>query len=122
MISLHDVLEIHKCLIDKFGGAQGVRDSDQLDAAIHRPFATFDGIELYPTGIEKAASILESVLINHPFVDGNKRTGYVLMRIFLLLDNFDIPITELEKYDKVIETAAGKIRYEEVMAWLKEIT
>ena len=74
MIELRDVLNIHNILIDKFGGSKGVRDQDSLESAIHRPFATFDNQDLYPTPADKSAAILESILINHPFVDGNKRT------------------------------------------------
>lgn len=81
MIELRDVLNIHNILIDKFGGSKGVRDQGSLESAINRPFATFDNQDLYPTPWDKAAAILESILINHPFVDGNKRTAYVLMRL-----------------------------------------
>ncbi|WP_262512383.1 type II toxin-antitoxin system death-on-curing family toxin [Adhaeribacter arboris] len=75
---------MHNLLIEEFGGAKGIRDLGALDAAINRPFATFDQQELYPNPVDKAAAIIESILINHPFLDGNKRTGYVLMRLLLL--------------------------------------
>jgi death-on-curing protein len=78
MIELQDVLNIHNILIDKFGGSKGVRDHGSLESAINRPFATFEKHDLYPTPSAKAAAILESILINHPFLDGNKRTAYVL--------------------------------------------
>ncbi len=58
-----------------------MRDGKALDAIINRPNATFEGKDLYPTAIDKAAAVLESTLINHPFIDGNKRIGYVLMRL-----------------------------------------
>ncbi|WP_424961484.1 type II toxin-antitoxin system death-on-curing family toxin [Ekhidna sp.] len=77
MISEREVFEIHSILIERFGGSNGVRDSELLNAAINRPFQTFDGNELYPEPIDKAAAILESIVKNHPFVYGNKRTGYV---------------------------------------------
>ena len=81
MIKLEDVLKIHKLLIDQFGGSHGVRDKSSLNSAINRPFATFDQQELYPEPMDKAAAILESIVTNHPFIDGNKRTGYVLARL-----------------------------------------
>jgi death on curing protein len=84
-------------LIEGFGGSKGIRDKSLLESALYRPFATFDKIELYPTAIEKTAAIIESILINHPFIDGNKRTGYVLMRLILLNENFEIEATEVEK-------------------------
>ena len=72
MIELRDALNIHDILIDKFGGSRGVRDLGLLESALHRPFATFENQELYPSPIDKAAAVLESILINHPFIDGNK--------------------------------------------------
>jgi death-on-curing protein len=90
MIDIKDVLNIHNILIDKFGGSKGIRDIGLLESAINRPFATFDNKDLYPTPTEKAAAILESILINHPFLDGNKRTAYVLMRLILLENGLDI--------------------------------
>lgn len=81
MIPEREVLEIHAILIEEFGGANGIRDKALLDSALNRPFQTFDGTELYPTPMDKAAAILESVVKNHPFSDGNKRMGYVLARL-----------------------------------------
>ncbi|MEP1096365.1 MAG: type II toxin-antitoxin system death-on-curing family toxin, partial [Cyclobacteriaceae bacterium] len=77
MISEREALEIHSILIERFGGSEGIRDKALLLSALNRPFQTFDGNELYPTVIDKAAAILESIIKNHPFIDGNKRTGYV---------------------------------------------
>ncbi len=79
MMSAKQVIDIHKLLIEEFGGSDGIRDHGALLSALSRPFQSFDGIPLYPTAIEKAAAAIESILSNHPFVDGNKRTGYVLM-------------------------------------------
>jgi death-on-curing protein len=84
MISVKDVLKIQRILIENFGGENGVRDIGALESALNRPFATFNSAELYPGPVEKAAAIIESIIVNHPFVDGNKRTGYVLMRLLLL--------------------------------------
>jgi death on curing protein len=68
-------------LIEEFGGSKGVRDWGGLEAAIARPFATFDQTELYSTPYDKAAAIFESLIINHPFVDGNKRIAYLMMQV-----------------------------------------
>lgn len=119
MITLIEVEELHDKLISDFGGSSGIRDKGSLESALARPFQTFDGNELYPTALQKAASILESILINHPFVDGNKRTGYVLMRLFLLQNNLDLYATEDEKYSLVSGVAAGDIDFEEILHWLE---
>ena len=122
MISLKEALIIHKLAIEKFGGSHGVRDMNLLESAIHRPNATFDGKDLYPNPIDKAAAIIESIIKNHPFYDGNKRTGYVLMRLVLLKFKVDIQATEKEKYAFVIKIATGKSDFKEIKSWIRKKT
>ncbi len=122
MISLQEVEKIHQILILEFGGANGIRDKDFLDSALARPFQTFDGKELYPTPLDKAASLIESILINHPFVDGNKRTGYVLMRLLLLHNKLDIVASQEEKYSFVMDIASGYSNFETIVKWLANHT
>ena len=119
MISIKEVEQIHNLLIEEFGGAKGIRDLGALDAAINRPFATFDQQELYPNPVDKAAAIIESILINHPFVDGNKRTGYVLMRLLLLQSGQDIQSEQEEKYDFVISIATGQLTFNGIKDWIE---
>lgn len=119
MIFLNEVLAIHDILIERFGGARGVRDQGALESAINRPYQTFDGEELYPTSTDKAAAIFESIISNHPFIDGNKRTAYVLMRLFLKQDSLDIEATEDEKFDFVIRSAKGELKFDEIKTWIK---
>jgi death-on-curing protein len=119
MIELDDVLNIHNILIDKFGGGKGVRDIGALESAINRPFATFENIDLYPYPAEKAAAILESILVNHPFIDGNKRTAYVMMRLVLLDNGLDIAASHDEKYKMVISASKGDIRFDEIKSWIQ---
>jgi death-on-curing protein len=78
MIQLDDVLNIHEFLINKFGGSHGIRDINLLQSALARPFQTFDQKELYSSHVDKAAALIESIVTNHPFIDGNKRTGYLI--------------------------------------------
>lgn len=119
MISKNEAEVIHNILIAKFGGSKGIRDIALLESSLARPFATFDNNELYPGPIEKAAAILESLAINHPFVDGNKRIAYTLMRLILLENNLDINASQSEKYDLVISVSKGEARFEEIVIWLK---
>ena len=102
MISLREVERIHEILIDKFGGTTGIRDLGSLESAINRPYQTFDQRELYPDPIHKAAAIFKSLISNHPFIDGNKRTAYVLMRLVLLENGLSLQAEENEKYEFVI--------------------
>src|SRR5580765_671073 len=119
MIPIKEVEQIHNLLIDTFGGSHGIRDISALESALARPFQTFDNKELYPTPIDKAASLIESILNNHPFIDGNKRTGYVLARLFLLQNGVDIKANQQDKYEFVMDIASGKMRFEEIASWLE---
>ena len=119
MIRLTEVLAIHDILIERFGGAKGVRDNAGLESAINRPYQTFDGKELYPDPVAKAAAIFESIISNHPFIDGNKRTAYVLMRLLLKEGTLDIVATEDEKFDFVIQCAQGTKTFDDIKAWIK---
>ncbi len=118
MIDYGEVIKIHELLIDNFGGTKGLRDENALVSAIHRPFATFEEHDMYPSPKEKAAALIESIITNHPFIDGNKRTGYVLMRLLLLENNFDIQASFQKKYDFVIGISVGKIKFPEIILWL----
>lgn len=120
MIEQQVAEKIHDILIEKFGGSKGIRDEGSLLAALARPYATFDQQELYPTAVEKAAAIFESVIINHPFMDGNKRIAYVLMRLTLLEFNFDISASQNEKYEMTIAASKGEFRIEEIKHWIKD--
>ena len=118
MISVEDVLLIHETLISEFGGNNGVRDKGLLMSALKRPFDGFGDGEFYPTIEEKSAAIVESIVKNHPFLDGNKRSGYVLMRMLLLTKDKDINATTKEKYDFVIAIASGKIDFNQIAEWV----
>ena len=122
MIPTKEVEQLHRILIDKFGGSHGVRDKSALESAIARPFQTFDGKDLYPSILEKAASLIESILINHPFIDGNKRTGYTALRLFLIQNGLDISASQDNKYEFVINIASGTLKYEGIVSWLKSNT
>ncbi len=117
MLEIADVVEIHRRLIQEFGGTSGLRDNELLESAISRPFQTFDSSELYPTIEEKASAIIESIISNHPFIDGNKRTGYTLFRLFLLSEGKDIKCSTNDKYEFVLSVAENKLKYAEILKW-----
>ena len=118
MISLEEVLLIHDEMIRSYGGLSGVRDLNILESAIHRPYTGIGSEEFYKTPSEKAAAILESIVGNHPFMDGNKRTGYVMMRLVLLEYGFDIEASKEEKYKFVISVASGQVQFPEILNWI----
>lgn len=119
MITLEEALAIHSQVVDATGGSHGLRDKGGLEAALARPYATFAGEDLYPDPVVKAAAILESVIKNHPFVDGNKRAGYTLGRLTLITFDLDLQATDDEEYHMVIEVATGQLDLEGIAAWMK---
>lgn len=120
MISKKEVLEIHTILIERFGGSDRIRDQELLDSALNRPYQTFDGNELYPSPIDKAAAMLESIVKNHPFVDGNKRTGYVLARLLMMNEQLNIQAGQEQKYQFVISISKGELSFEQIKEWLEK--
>ena len=117
MFLLQHVLIVHDELINQYGGSLGVRDLDSLQSALNRPFQYFGDIELYPTPQTKAAALIQSLILNHPFVDGNKRIGYYLSKALLLHYGFEITASEDDKYDFVVVIAEGKLEIEEITNW-----
>jgi death-on-curing protein len=120
MILLEDILKLHQFSIQKYGGSDGLRDFGLLKSAIARPFQTFDGGDLYPSAFEKAAALGESLIINHPFIDGNKRTGAVAMVAVLEENGFLFSADEEDFYDFVISISTGEKKFEQIVDWLKE--
>ena len=89
-VTLSEVLELHRRLLEQFGGLLGIRDLGALESALAQPRMTFDGEDLYRTLIEKASALGFSLIQNHPFVDGNKRTAHAAMETFLILNGSEI--------------------------------
>lgn len=82
----------------------------------------FEGQSLYPTILEKAAALVESLLVNHPFIDGNKRIGYTVLRVFLNLHGINISASMDNRYEFIIDIASGAKKYEEIVLWLQRNT
>lgn len=122
MISIEQALKIHTIAIERFGGANGVRDMGGLESALARPFQTFGGDDLYPTIFKKAAAVGESIIMNHPFIDGNKRSGYLLMEALLRYEGYKIIASDEDLYNFVISISTGSISFEEIVEWLKNNT
>ena len=113
------VLFIHARLITETGGEHGVRDLGLLSSAVARPQAAFDGDELYPNLYHKAAALMDSLINNHPFVDGNKRTGVIAAVMFLRINgqNISAPNKEVESF--ALSIASGNQSVETIAQWLE---
>jgi death-on-curing protein len=113
------ILFIHARLIEETGGSHGLRDLGSLEAAVARPRATFDGEELYPDLFHKAAALLESLINNHPFIDGNKRTGITAAGLFLRQNSYRLTVSNIELETFTLSVATGQTGVEEIAAWLQ---
>ena len=89
-LTVPEVLEIYRHLMEQSGGTAGVTNLGALESAVAQPRMTFGGQELYPTIVEKASALGFSLIKNHPFFDGNKRIGHAAMEVFLVLNGFEI--------------------------------
>jgi len=111
------VLFIHARLIEETGGVHGVRDLGLLLSAVARPQATFDGNPLYPDLFSKTAALLESLLKNHPFVDGNKRTAITSAAMFLRVNGYQLIASNAEVEQFTLSALLEHTSFEELTAW-----
>ncbi len=119
-LTLEQILVIHEDQIERYGGTSGLRNLSLLESATFRPQSTFDGNDLYTNPFEKAAALMHSLISNHPFIDGNKRTGFVSAVIFLEMNGWTIHLKKEELVQTVIEIALKKFSIEEIALWLKK--
>ena len=119
-LTLEQVLLIHEDQIDRYGGSHGLRDMALLESAIYRSQATFGGIDLYPTTFEKAGALVHSLLLNHPFVDGNKRTAIASMLVFLELNNYSFFVSQKELVATALSIENKKWNIEKISLWLQK--
>lgn len=117
-LTLGEVLELYHRIIRQSGGSQGIRDLGALESALAQPRMTFGNQELYPTVVEKASALGFSLIKNHPFVDGNKRTGHAAMETFLVLNGFEIDASVDEQEQIILQVASGELERDEFTAWL----
>jgi death-on-curing protein len=118
-LSSEQVLFIHARLIAETGGEHGIRDLGLMGLAVSRPQAMFDGNELYPDIHTKAAALLESLINNHPFVDGNKRTGITAAAMFLQFNDYSLRASNQEVELFVLSVASGEQTFESIAEWWK---
>ncbi len=118
-LTLGEVLELHQRLIAAYGGSAGIRDLGALESALAQPWMSFGGEEFYPTVPEKPAALAFSLIKNHPFVDGNKRTGHAAMEVFLMLNGFEVVGSVDEQRMSVLRVASGEIDREAFAEWLR---
>jgi len=109
---------LHQLMAEATGGSVGVRDEGLLDSAIEGAFATFDGVELYPSKEEKAAKLGYSLISNHAFVDGNKRIGVYVMLSFLELNGIHIEAADKDVVSLGLGVADGSMEQKDILDWI----
>jgi len=116
-VTTADALFFHKQLIERYGGASGLRDAGALESALHRPQTGY-----YDTIVHEAAALLESLIQNHPFVDGNKRVAFAVADVFLRINGYTIVADSKAIYGYMLKLFEEQIfDMEHLVPWLQEI-
>jgi len=118
-LTAEQVLFIHSRLVAEFGGSHGIRDLGLLESAVARPQATFEGKDLYPNIFNKAAALMESLIGNHPFVDGNKRTGISAAVLFLRINGWKLTASNSDLETRTLRVVTQDTPLEDLAAWLQ---
>ncbi len=118
VLTQEQVLLMHKELIKAHGGSDSIRDEGLLSSALAAPFQTFDGKAMLPSIQQKAARLCYGLVMNHPFVDGNKRTGAHVMLTFLAMNGIELRYTQKELYETILNVAAGKLSSDALLQWI----
>ena len=116
-LSVDEALEIHRALIGRFGGADGVRDTGLLESALYRPQSGY-----YRDLVEMAAAMFESLINNHPFIDGNKRVAFFSTDVFLRLNGYKMMVDPKSAYDFLMGLfASNSCDLEHLDPWIRSV-
>ena len=121
-LTLDVVIAIHDSMIDEYGGSHGIRDLGLIQSALARPQASFGGEDLYPDIFDKASALFHSLIFNHAFVDGNKRTTLTSTARFLYINGYELNATNKELVDFPLKVENKHLNIEEIAVWLKKYT
>ncbi len=119
-VSIGQVLALHEALARDFGGSSALRDRGLLESAVARPAMTFGGEDLYADVAAKAAALMHSLVLNHPFVDGNKRIGCAAAEFFVERNAFLLTAADQELIDMTLAVAEGKVEIEALAIWFRQ--
>jgi death-on-curing protein len=119
-LSVGQLLEVYRALVERFGGRSGMRNRNGLEAAAARPAMTYGGDDLYPDLAAKASALMHSLILNHPFTDGNKRLGAAAAELFLRVNGAALDAGDEEFEAVALATAAGDIEPEALAIWFRQ--
>ena len=118
-LTIQEVLEIYHNAMEQSGGLVSVRDIGALESSLTQPQMVFGGQELYPDIVEKAAVLGFLLIQNHPFLDGNKRTGHAAMETFLVLNGWEITADLEEQVTIILQVAASQMKRDSFLEWVR---
>lgn len=118
LLTLEQLLQLHTLAIQQTGGSAGLRDLGRLEAAIATQTQSVFGEELYEGSIDKAAALIRSIIADHPFTDGNKRTGMLAGLTFLKINNVSAHFSQGEIEDFAVDIAVKQLDVTSVAQWL----
>lgn len=118
-LTLGEVLDLHRMVVGSGSGSVAVRDLGGLESAVAQPQATFGGEPLYPSLPEKAAALCFSLVTNHPFLDGNKRTAHAAMETFLVINGAQIVASVTNQERLMLDLASGQCDRQTLADWLR---
>jgi death-on-curing protein len=119
-LSVAQVLDLHESQISRHGGKAGLRDRASLESAVNRPMASFGGDDLYPDLASKVAALMHSLVMNHPFVDGNKRVGAHAAIVMALANGSDLRVEPEDLLAVTMSTARGELPAEALAIWFRQ--
>lgn len=119
-LSIEQILLLHELQMDRFGGSRGLRDRGGLESAAARPAMTFGGEDLYPDIAAKAAALMHSLVMNHPFVDGDKRVGISAAELFLELNDVRLGARDKDLEELTLSVARAELDAESLAIWFRQ--
>ncbi|GAW30263.1 type II toxin-antitoxin system death-on-curing family toxin [Carboxydocella sp. JDF658] len=119
VLNIEQLLFLHFSIIEATGGSHGLRDLGLLKAAVARPWAGFGEVEFYPEIYDKAAVLTHSIINNHPFIDGNKRTGIAAGVLTLKINNINFKVDQEEMVRFVMQIAQGQVDWPQIAKWFR---
>jgi len=118
-LTVEEVILIHKYELQRYGGVDGIRSINLLESAVHRPSTSFGGSEIYLTVFDKAASLIQAIIKNHPFIDGNKRTAMIAGIVFLKMNYYETSVSQKKLVELALEIADSKLSLEDIAVFLE---
>ena len=119
-LSKSQIILLHKQLIERYGGSHGIRDEGLLDSALNAPFQSFGGIDFFPTVIDKAVRLCVGLVKNHPFYDGNKRIGAMILLLMLDVNHIHLQTNSKELASVILDLASDRIDADFLLSWVEE--